>query len=201
MKCYIWRFFSKCQNPDWGFSTLTEVFPCFFLSWKANARVILTKTGHGPHSTQLVFVLTLLVLLFHRYFILFYVYFILFYVILYYSMHYFYIILCIVWVYMCTNHSHRVFTQLQLTNISISISNWSSITIWHEQRVFHMKTYIFLWQYLTERFQEWEMFQTKVVEKIKTHITWSSNFFLWKLCYLLDMCKYMVWPERPPLTQ
>jgi hypothetical protein len=27
------------------------VFPCFFLSCKANARVYLAKTGHGPHSS------------------------------------------------------------------------------------------------------------------------------------------------------
>jgi magnesium-transporting ATPase (P-type) len=33
-------------------STLTEVFPCFFLSCKANARVILAKTEHGPHSSS-----------------------------------------------------------------------------------------------------------------------------------------------------
>ena len=33
------------------FLTLTEVFPCFFLSCKANARVKLAKTGHGPHSS------------------------------------------------------------------------------------------------------------------------------------------------------
>jgi hypothetical protein len=26
-------------------------FPCFFLSCKANARVYLAKTGHGPHSS------------------------------------------------------------------------------------------------------------------------------------------------------
>jgi len=31
--------------------TLTEVFPCFFLSCKANAKVQPTKTGHGPHSS------------------------------------------------------------------------------------------------------------------------------------------------------
>ena len=30
------------------------VFPCFFLSCKANARVKLAKTGHGPHSSTLV---------------------------------------------------------------------------------------------------------------------------------------------------
>ena len=35
-------------------ATLTEVFPCFFLGCKANARVILAKTGHGPHSSKIV---------------------------------------------------------------------------------------------------------------------------------------------------
>jgi hypothetical protein len=43
------RFF----YPDWGFYTLTEVFQCFFLSCKANARVKLAQTGHGPHSSQI----------------------------------------------------------------------------------------------------------------------------------------------------
>jgi hypothetical protein len=36
------------------FLALTEGFPCFFLSCQANARVILAKTGHGPHSSTLV---------------------------------------------------------------------------------------------------------------------------------------------------
>jgi hypothetical protein len=36
------------------FLTLIEVLPCFFLSCKANARVKLAKTGHGPHSSKLV---------------------------------------------------------------------------------------------------------------------------------------------------
>jgi len=36
------------------FLTLTEVFTCFFLSCKANARVKLAKTGHSPHSSILV---------------------------------------------------------------------------------------------------------------------------------------------------
>ena len=43
---------SSCQlaffdYPDWGFSVL-------FLSCKANARVKLAKTRHGPHPSQLV---------------------------------------------------------------------------------------------------------------------------------------------------
>jgi hypothetical protein len=35
-------------------ATLTEVFPCFFLGCKANTRVKLAKTGHGPHSSKIV---------------------------------------------------------------------------------------------------------------------------------------------------
>ena len=35
-------------------ATLTEVSPCFFFGCKANARVILAKTGHGPHSSKIV---------------------------------------------------------------------------------------------------------------------------------------------------
>ena len=35
-------------------ATLTEFFPCFFLGCKANARVILAKTGHGQHSSKIV---------------------------------------------------------------------------------------------------------------------------------------------------
>jgi len=34
-------------------ATLTEVFPCFLLSCKANARVQLAKTGHGPRCPQI----------------------------------------------------------------------------------------------------------------------------------------------------
>ena len=42
------------HRANWHSSaTLTEVFPWFFLSCKANARVQLAKTGHGPHSSQL----------------------------------------------------------------------------------------------------------------------------------------------------
>jgi len=50
--------------------TMTEVFPCFFLSCKANARVKLAKTGHGPHSSTL-FVLCVVQLLFVLFCVLF----------------------------------------------------------------------------------------------------------------------------------
>jgi hypothetical protein len=39
-----------------GFSVLLGVFPYFFLSCKTNAKVKLAKTGHGPHSSKLVFI-------------------------------------------------------------------------------------------------------------------------------------------------
>ena len=42
------------------FLTLTEVFLCFFLSCKANARIKLAKTGHGPHSSTLVVICVVL---------------------------------------------------------------------------------------------------------------------------------------------
>ena len=53
---YSWRtlYFEVLLNLTGVFLTLTEVFPCFFLSCKANARVKLAKTGHGPHSSTLV---------------------------------------------------------------------------------------------------------------------------------------------------
>ena len=52
-------------------TTLTEVSPCFFLSCKANARVKLAKTGHGPHSSTLVciYVVRLLFVLFYVLFV------------------------------------------------------------------------------------------------------------------------------------
>jgi hypothetical protein len=52
------------------FLTLTEGFPCFFLSCKANSRVKLAKTGHGPHSTTLV-VICVVRLLFVLFYVLF----------------------------------------------------------------------------------------------------------------------------------
>jgi hypothetical protein len=40
-----------------------------------------------------------------------------------------------------------------------------------------MKTFSHLWQYLAEFFLEWELFQIKVVEKIKIHILCPITFF------------------------
>jgi hypothetical protein len=49
--------FMYLHRASWhSSSTLTEVFPCFFLSCEANARVKPAKMGHGPHSSK-IFVL------------------------------------------------------------------------------------------------------------------------------------------------
>jgi len=73
--------------------TLTDEFPCFFLSCKENARVKLAKTGHGPHSCTLVVICVVLLL---------------------------FVLFCVLFVCKCVlYYCHRVATQLQLTNISI----------------------------------------------------------------------------------
>jgi hypothetical protein len=40
-----------------------------------------------------------------------------------------------------------------------------------------MNIYGHLWQYLAELFLNWELFQTKVLEKIKTHIFFNNVLF------------------------
>ena len=46
------KWWVKCSEYIYCHSsaTMTDVFPWFFLSCKANDRVKLAKTGHGPHS-------------------------------------------------------------------------------------------------------------------------------------------------------
>jgi hypothetical protein len=61
-----------------------------------------------------------------------------------------------------------------------------------------MKPYIGLW-YLAEFFLEWEMFQTKVIYKIKTHFMFN-NFFSENRTVYEIMRKNMVQPDRPQMT-
>jgi hypothetical protein len=62
-----------------------------------------------------------------------------------------------------------------------------------------MKTFTHLWQYLAEFFLEWEIFQIKVVEKIKTHILCSETFFFENRVVREIMSKNVVEPERPQI--
>jgi len=52
-----------------------------------------------------------------------------------------------------------------------------------------MKTYVHLWQYLTEFFLEWEKFQT-LVEKIKPHIFGAITSSEKRVIYEIMWTKY-----------
>jgi len=55
MFMYSYCLFMYLHRASWHSSaTLTEVFPCFLFSCKANARVKPAKTGHGPHYSKLL---------------------------------------------------------------------------------------------------------------------------------------------------
>jgi hypothetical protein len=49
-----------------------------------------------------------------------------------------------------------------------------------------MKTFALLWQYFADFFLEWEIFQIKVVEKLKRYILCSVTFFPQKSHRLWD---------------
>ena len=54
--------------------------------------------------------------------------------------------------------------------------NSNFVNIW-PSRVLCTNTYVHFWSYLAHFFLEWEMFQTKVVEKFRTHIVCSVIFY------------------------
>ena len=57
---YVFLLLWLCILVCLCMTTLTEVFPCFFPSCKANARAKLAKTRHGPHSSTLVVICVVL---------------------------------------------------------------------------------------------------------------------------------------------
>jgi hypothetical protein len=62
---YIYCMFMYLRRASWHSSaTLTEGFPCFSLSCKANARVTPAKLGHGQHSSKSFVSLCVLFVLF-----------------------------------------------------------------------------------------------------------------------------------------
>ena len=61
-----------------------------------------------------------------------------------------------------------------------------------------MKTNTLLWHYLAQFFLEWEMFETKIVEKIKTYFMFDK-FFESRAVYEIRW-KNMVVPDRPQMT-
>jgi hypothetical protein len=61
-----------------------------------------------------------------------------------------------------------------------------------------MMTNIHFWSYLAQFLLEWEMFQTKVVDKIKTHILCPKILSKSRATYEI-MRKNTVEPERPQM--
>jgi hypothetical protein len=62
-----------------------------------------------------------------------------------------------------------------------------------------MKTFWHFWQYLAKFFLEWEVFYTKVVEKIRTRFTFSSFFSENRTVYEI-MSKNIVETNEPQMT-
>jgi hypothetical protein len=60
-----------------------------------------------------------------------------------------------------------------------------------------MKTKIYFWSYLAQVFLEWEMFQTNVVEKIKTHIFIQQIVISENRAVYEIVLKNNVEPDRP----
>jgi len=64
-----------------------------------------------------------------------------------------------------------------------------------------MKTYVYLGQYLAQLFLEWEMFQTEVLENIKTHFAFSANYYFLENHTVYEIkWKNIVEPGRPQMT-
>jgi len=81
----------------------------------------------------------------------------------------------------------------------LSISSF--VKIWQELGILHMQTDIHFWSYLLHFFPEWEMFQTKVVEKIKTHILCSITFSFFRKSRVYEIIwKNIVERSRPQMT-
>ena len=82
----------------------------------------------------------------------------------------------------------RIFMKIYISRGSVENIEASPKPV----REYHMNNNVHLWSHLAQFFLEWEMFQTKAVEKIKTHILCSVTFLrksrrLWdnveKKCY------------------
>jgi hypothetical protein len=103
MSMYSYCMFMYLHRASWHSSaTITEGFPCFFLSCKANDRVKPAKMGHGPHASNMC----------RSTYCLF----------LFCSIYCLFCVFCVSFVCKCVlYYCHRVVTQLQLRRKKIYI--------------------------------------------------------------------------------
>jgi len=64
-----------------------------------------------------------------------------------------------------------------------------------------MKTIMHFWSYLANFFLEREMFQTKVVEKIKSHLMFNNFFFKENHAVNETLWENIVKPDRPQMKR
>jgi hypothetical protein len=152
-------------------TTLTEVFTCFVLSCKANGRVKPTKTGHGPHSSQL--------LCCSMYFLCCYMYFCVHCIVCFVTFPVLFV--CIYVLYYC----HRVATQVQL-NIyhvisSLAIRRCFLFSL-HYQWVIK---YTFVWNLtLKYRLNKWYNLYKTYGHYTRTRLAISKNKCLNKAVFI-----------------
>jgi hypothetical protein len=73
------------------------------------------------------------------------------------------------------------------------------IKIRHERRELYMKTFVHLWKHVPGFFLKREIFHTKVIEKIKTHILCSITFFFENRA-IYDIMEKNIEEQGRPLT-
>ena len=96
-----------------------------------------------------------------------------------------------------TGQTVMKFYYLSIFQNSVTKIHVSFIAHNNNRYFIHEDQYTFL--IIHNLFLEWEMFLTKVVEKIKTHILCSITVFQ-KSCNLWDNWKNIVEPGRPQMT-
>ena len=77
----------------------------------------------------------------------------------------------------------------------ILIFEYFAVSYWEHSRliktrVLYMKTFVNLWYELSEFFLEWEIFRTKLVQKIKTHLIFYNSPLPKSYCLYDNVVEY-----------
>jgi len=103
------------------------------------------------------------------------------------------------WNYLAPNG--QVFIKFYIFDYLIQNISRNLKFYWNLTRitVLYIKTFVHLWQSLSEFFLEWKIFQTKAIEEIKTYFMF--NKFFSEHCAVYEiMWKYMALSDSPQMT-